>query len=185
MSELSQLETDKLYLREAYKLAKNSPDPSTQNGAVIVRTNKFFSLDDSNIVGRGYNAFPEGVEVNESRLQRPLKYEFIDHAETASIFDAAKIGKSTKGGIMYVPWFACSKCGISIVKAGIKEVIGSTWPEKWWKESRDNSQDGKRDWYKTIELAMTMFNEAGVNCRWVDGEIGNIEILFDGKLRRP
>ena len=180
---LKQKEIDIEYLREAWKFAEgNSTDMSTQNGAIIVRNNTGFNLG-KNIISYGANCFSDGVLVVNERLQRPLKYDFTGHAEENSIINAARNGQSTDEGIMYCPWFACAPCGRMIVRAGIKEVIGSTWPEKWWKE-RKNPEDGK-NWYASIKYALEMFDEAGVKYRWVDGNIGGIEILFDGELRRP
>ena len=107
-----------------------------------------------NVVGYGTNHFPCGIEKKQERLERPLKYSLIEHAERDAIYDAAKSGKSTSGTIMYAPWFACADCGRAIIQAGISEVIGSTWPEKWWNESRDNSKENKKDWYASIKYAI-------------------------------
>ncbi len=184
VSEEEQKKIDLGYLRAAWKYAQdNSPDKSTQNGAVIVRSNKIFNIAPLNIISYGANNLSPGVEITEARLERPLKYEFTGHAEENAIINAAKAGKCTDGGIMYAPWFACAPCGRQIVRAGIKKVIGSKWPEKWWTE-RQNPEDGK-NWYDSIGLALEMFNEAGVKYQWVDGDIGGLEILFDGIIREP
>lgn len=184
MKKEEQYEIDRLYMREAYKMAMKSPDPSTQNGSIIIRTNEYFSMDAANLISTGFNGFPAGFEVTPERLERPLKYSCIDHAETSAIYEAARIGKPTLGGIMYVPWFACDKCGVGIVQAGINEVIGYAGPERWWKERNEAQGEGK-NWYDTIELALTMLHETGVKCRWIDGPIGDVEVLFDGKKRKP
>jgi len=181
---MSQKEIDIKYLREAYRFAEHSPDPSTQNGAIIVRDNSFFSMEPENLLGSGLNRFPRNVEKSTKRLERPMKYYFIEHAERNAIYSAAFFGNSTRESIMYAPWFACADCGRAIIQAGIKEVIGSTWPEKWWNE-RDNSVDSKRNWKESIKVALEMFDEADVKYRWVEGEIGMIKVLFDGKWKSP
>jgi dCMP deaminase len=179
-----QREIDLKYLKYAYTLAQKSPDPSTQNGAIIVMTNSIFSLDVPNLIGKGYTGFPNGVNQTPERQVRPLKYQYVEHAERVAIYDAAFHGNLVREGIMYAPWFACAECGRAIVMSGISEVIGSTWPEKFWNDSRQHGCDSRIDWSKSIEHALAMFDESGVKYRWVDGPIDGIEVLFDGKLRK-
>ena len=185
MFEKNQWEIDLNYLKEAYMFAQtNSPDPSTQNGAIIVRNNDIFSLSGLNLIGIGANCFAKGVKVTPERLERPQKYSWISHAERNAVYDAADQGNSTRGTIMYAPWFACADCGIAIVQAGIKEVIGYIGPEKWMLE-QDPTENGRKHWEKSIEYALKMFDEAGVKYRWVDGKIGGVMVRFNGEDRRP
>jgi len=183
---MNQREIDIVYLRHAWQYAeKNSVDPSTQNGAIIVRKNRFIDLSSYNIMGYGTTTFPSDlIKATPERLTRPKKYDWVEHAERNAIFNVAREGKPTKGCIMYVPWFACADCGRAIINAEISEVVGSTWPEKWWGE-RDNGKGSRIDWAKSIETALEMFDEVGVKYRWVDGEIGGVQVLFDEKLRSP
>ena len=184
---MEQKEIDLLYLKEAYKLAINSHDPSTQNGAIIVNFNNCFNMSWANVIGADWNRFPDGVIASSERLNdRNLKYPRIEHAERNVIYSAAKNGHKTEGKIMYVPWYACADCGRAIISAGISEVIGYAGPEKWWVEQVESSGgDGKEDWAKSIDVAMSMLDEAGVKRRIVDGPIGGIEVLFRGKVMRP
>ncbi|MBI2666845.1 hypothetical protein HYX13_04490 [Candidatus Woesearchaeota archaeon] len=184
---MDQKEIDLMYLREAYKLAMNSHDPSTQNGAIIVNFNNRFNMDLGNVVGADWNHFPKGVIASSERLnERDLKYPRIEHAERNAIYSAARKGNKTEGKIMYVPWYACSDCGRAIISAGISEVIGYTGPEKWWVEQVGSlGKDGKEDWTKSIGVAMSMLDEAGVKRRIVEGKIGGVEVLFRGKKMRP
>jgi len=172
---MNQRDIDLLYLKEAYKIAQHSPDRSTQNGAILIRDNSDFRLE--NILAYGINEHPRGVLRSEERLSRPLKYAFTEHAERNAIFYAAKSGVKTDGLIMYCPFFACEDCGRAIIQAGIKEVIGYAGPERWSRE-KANIQGNAIDWNKTINKALEMFDEAGVKYRWVDGKIGNIKVLF-------
>ena len=174
-----QRQIDLSYLKQAYILAMKSPDKSTQNGAVIVKDNSFFSLD--NILASGINEFPLGVIYSEERLNRPLKYIFTEHAERKAIYDAAKKGVGLDSAIMYVPWFACADCGRAIIESGIKEVIGFSGPEKWTREQ----VNGGIDWEKSIGYSLNMFDEAKVKHRIVDGNIGGISVLFSGKIVCP
>lgn len=154
------------FLREAYKFAVlNSTDPSTQNGAVIVRNGEIYA--------RGANHFPTGVIEFEARWQRPAKYQFVEHAERNAIYDAAARGIPTKGAIMYCPWFACADCGRAIIQAGIVEVIGHETP----------LHATSPNWQDSIAVALQMFKEAGIKYRHVAGYIGE-EIRFNGVLSK-
>lgn len=182
---MDQKEIDLLYLKEAYKLAMNSHDPSTQNGAIIVNLNDYFDMGWMNLVAFDWNHFPRGVNANPERLNnRREKYKFIGHAERGAIFSAARNGRKTNGKIMYAPWYACDRCGEAIIEAGISEVIGHSGPQKWWEEDATNDSQAIK-WNESIRTALIMFKEAGVKHRIVDGKIGGIEILFRGKIRKP
>src|SRR3989338_788827 len=80
-------------LEIAYKEAEKSPDPSTQNGALLIN-------DNGTILAMGHNRFPHGVEGTPKRWKKPLKYELIQHAERSAIFDASRKGIPTEGLIM-------------------------------------------------------------------------------------
>ena len=166
------------YLRKAYRLAQhNSHDPRTQNGAVIV------DPDNDKVIGMGVNCFPYGVSTLPERMERPLKYSWMEHAERNAIYWAARNGSSTYGAIMYCPWFSCADCARSIIQAGISKVIGHKQVfEKY----------GSGPWDDSINIGNQMFKEAGVDTELYDGEIGNdpnygvdIEIMLNGVKWRP
>lgn len=159
--------TNAVYLAEAYKLALNSPDPSTQNGAVLVK--------DGTIIGEGWNAPPNGVQLNDERLVRPFKYHFFEHAERNAIFDAARKGISTVDATLYCPFIACVDCGRAIIQSGIKRVIGHL-PFK--------PQEGDR-WYESCAISFGMLEEAGVEVSWYDGKIGAQPVLYREELIEP
>lgn len=167
----------KKWLLEAYKVAKDSPDPSTQNGAILV-TDDWRDTDEVDqrlIIGMAANTFPEGVENTPERLERPLKYSVVEHAERGSIFDAALSGNCTEGSTMFVPWYACADCARAIICSGVKNVIGH-------KPMMDKTPP---HWKESIEVAFIMMQEAGINCELVDGEIGGPELLFNGEYWTP
>lgn len=158
---------DIFWLGEAIKLAaKESTDPSTQNGALIVPTNGWLSpCSDA-------NRFPDGVKTNPERWERPTKYSFVEHAERNSIFKAAKTGISTFGATMYCPWFACADCARAIVQAGIKRVVGIKMPE---------NDEAYERWKESCKIGDLILDEGGVERVYVDHHFG-IKLLRDGKL---
>lgn len=159
-------------LELAYEQAMEfGTDPSTQNGALIVN-------DNGDVLAAGANHFPKGVQNLPERWERPLKYQFVEHAERNAIFAAARLGVSTQGKIMVCPWFACSDCARAIIQAGIKLVIGHQFPF-------DLTPD---HWKDSIKVAWQMLDEAKVETRMYVGKISDtdsITIRFNGKPVHP
>jgi dCMP deaminase len=180
------MKSDHEYLVEAYKIATKSPDPSTQNGAVIVYEH-FTPSENYNDPFEGIgksqfceiaacNDFPEGVNLTEDRLQRPLKYNFIEHAERAAILKAAKLGVCLDGLTMYVCWAACSDCARAIIGSGIKKIVTH-------KRMMDRTPD---HWKESISHAFKMFEEAKIEVVQITLELPNApKIRFNGELWQP
>lgn len=110
-----EMENDLFWMRYAYDLAANSPDMSTQVGAVIV--------DGARAVGEGFNEFPRGAAYNDARWVRPIKYSWIEHAERNAVYSCARWGNSALGATMYATGAACADCARAIVQSGIKRVV--------------------------------------------------------------
>ncbi|MFX8778102.1 deaminase, partial [Acinetobacter baumannii] len=91
------------------------------------------------------------------RWERPLKYQFVEHAERNSIFHAAREGSKLAGSTMYCPWYACADCARAIIQAGIKEVVGH---QKCFDLTPGH-------WKESIANAFQMFEEAGVKTRTI------------------
>jgi dCMP deaminase len=154
------------YLRRAYEAASLSKDLSTQNGAILVNPNI-----GGYIVAEGWNDIvPEGCD-NLERRQRPLKYQWTEHAERAAIYIAARWGYPTENLWLYAPWLACADCGRAIVLAGITKCIRHKIPE----------HAERPDWAQTIAIADEMFKEAGVEVVEVTGRLG-VRFRFDGRM---
>lgn len=94
-------------------------------GAVIVR--------DRQILSTGYNGAPSGITHCEvvgclrEKLKIPSgeRHELCRglHAEQNAIIQAAKVGVSIDGTVLYVTNHPCFICAKQIVNAGIKKVI--------------------------------------------------------------
>lgn len=162
------------HMAYAYRLAMKSPDPSTQNGAVIIAP--FVGL-----VGEACNTFPPRVT---PRLERPEKYAFIEHAERGAIYAALRNGLHTNGATMICPWAACSDCARAIVLAGIRKLI---------RRPRVELDGASARWDDSVQRGDTILRESGVQIIEWDGSLhgrhthpsqGPIEVLRDGKLLR-
>lgn len=163
--------TDREFLVRAYEVATKSPDPSTQNGAVI----PFYHLGIPDSI-EACNTFPDGVLETPERLQRPLKYNFIEHAERGAVIAAAKRGVPLRGFTMYVPWFACSDCARAIIGSGIVKVVGH-------KRMLDATPD---HWKESIAHAVTMLKEAGIETVLLEEHLPEAPVIrFNGQLWQP
>lgn len=121
-----------------------SKDRSTKVGCVIVGPSK-------EIVSAGYNGFPRGVTDDvEERHQRPQKYKWTEHAERNAIYNAARIGVSTHGCSMYMPWYPCCDCARAIIQSGIGFLFCG----------RPDFNDER--WGKDFVIADQMFKEAAI-----------------------
>jgi deoxycytidylate deaminase len=173
-------------LRECYKLAKDSPDRSNQNGAVIVDSLYW----ETNILSRGRNEFPEKIEVTEDMItDREKKLFYIEHAERNAIYALANKGVKAacdgrivqnglvgiNGTIMICPWFACSDCARAIALSGIKKVIGH-------RERMDMTPDR---WKASVDAGLQLLRDCGVELEFYEGHVGAEQIIVNGELWKP
>jgi dCMP deaminase len=144
-----------IQLAEVVKL--KSKDESTQIGVVIVGP-------DNEVVSTGYNSFPRGIQDNLwERQMRPEKYYWMAHAERNAIYNAARIGVSTKGCTMYctcgVP---CSDCSIAIIQAGIKTI----WVKQYDTTNNPDKSNNPDKWMESAKRSLQMLKEAKVKVKY-------------------
>lgn len=152
-----------------YQYASLSPDPSTQNAAVL--------LDD-----RGpreetlvFNGFPRGIRPTPARWERPLKYDLVIHAELGSLLAAAREGIATDGLTMVCPWAPCTDCARAIIQAGIVRLV-----------RRGNSIETNERWQSSVAFGDQLLGEAGVKIVDDASKYGDLPpILRDGQLVEP
>jgi len=109
-------------------VASKSPCLSRQIGAILVR--------DRSIVSTGYNGpargFPHCISVCPRRLKGYKSGEGLvecpaAHAEGNCIANAARLGVSTVGVILYMnSIIPCKDCAIILVNAGVSTVVVDT-----------------------------------------------------------
>jgi dCMP deaminase len=147
------------FLRFACETAARWSDDSTTKTAAVI----YSPIAEKSVYG--VNHFPPGCDRNQL-----LKGLYIEHAERAAIYTAAKEGVATRGATMYAPWFACPDCARAIISAGIETVVGLC-------ELRRLTPPR---WQSALEIGDGMLMKAGVNLRWVACKLG-VELMFDGK----
>ncbi|OQB23460.1 MAG: tRNA-specific adenosine deaminase [Firmicutes bacterium ADurb.Bin182] len=119
---------DERFMKLAGEIAQWSScfQPNRKIGAIIVRNKR--------IITTGYNGAPAGVEScveREECIRRNLgipsgtKHElcFAIHAEQNAIIQAAKLGISIEGAVMYCTHQPCVICAKMIVNSGISRVV--------------------------------------------------------------
>lgn len=129
----------------ATEIAQWSKDPSTKVGCVLVNPESLI------VASAGYNGFPRGVreelmveidtfhggtalvkseELDPVRWARPLKYQFVEHAERNAIYNAAREGKSTLGLWAFLNYRPqpCADCARALIQAGIIHILGPDLP---------------------------------------------------------
>ncbi|HEY8947996.1 MAG TPA: hypothetical protein VIM56_03830 [Rhizomicrobium sp.] len=147
---------DQYLLREAYRHALYSRDPSTRVGAVLAH--------EDHIISAGFNDFPEGITQSEERwTNRDLKLRLIVHAEMNAVLAAAKKGRRLSGSTLYLcatddsglVWGGCPcvRCTVELLQAGIREVV--SYPFK----------GGFSKWEAELREAKLLLAEAGIAYR--------------------
>jgi dCMP deaminase len=154
-------------MNAALNAASRSPDPSSQTGAAIIRNGVIILVDN--------NHFPEGIRDTKDRLEAPLKYSFLEHAERNAIFTAARQGISLAGSTLVGTWIPCADCARAIVGAGITTYVCP-------KEPGDSG-----NWTEGIANGETILREGGVEIIELEpSELGEVpSILRSGKPWLP
>jgi dCMP deaminase len=143
---------DEYFMAMARLVATKSKDTSVKVGTVIVGP-------DHEVRSTGYNGFPRGIdETRAYRWERPDKYEWVEHAERNAVYNAARMGMSLKGCTAYMESPPCTDCGRALIQAGIERVVVTI----------NNPFMDREDWQDSIQFAIDMLREAGVDVKWTD-----------------
>lgn len=159
----------KEYFRNIVQQVKlKSKDQYTQIGALIVGK-------DNEIISAGYNSFPRGIDDRyPERQERPEKYYWFEHAERNAIYNAARVGVSTKDCTMYLTCgIPCADCTRGIINAGIKHVVCE----------QDQGAKGSM-WEEHAKRSLIMFKEAKVLVEyynWDEPVVDKGEIIYERK----
>ena len=169
--EITRDKTHVPYLRRVYLYAdKNSPDISTATAALIYNPRK------DEILSIASNHFPPGCELSPLEQQdRTKKMDAMVHAETGSIFKAARLGRAIEGATMYMFWVPCNPCALSIVDSGIELLIGH-------KQMIERSPP---DWKPDFDKALQTLRKGGVKIMMYDGKIGGVKHRMRGEYWLP
>jgi dCMP deaminase len=168
-------EADRHFLAAAYAEAAKSPDPSNQNGAVLVLGGSFRGGE---ILARDCNRFPTAFKKpdhDESFLSdRDKKIRYIEHAERAVIYQAARLGAVTLGATLYCPWAPCMECARAISMAGVERLV----------VHRSRMEHTPDRWKAAVDEALAYLADCKITVSWHEGPVGGPLTRVNGELLR-
>jgi dCMP deaminase len=140
---------DERFFQLCHLIATWSEDQRRKVGAVIAGpANEVRAI--------GYNGLPRGVS-GEFELRHSQeggeKYYWFEHAERNAIYNAARAAIGIAGCRLYVSVFPCADCARGIIQSGIVQINTFHCPEE------------DVNFYRSFEVALTMFEEAHVELR--------------------
>lgn len=140
---------DEYFINMTEVIRSKSKDPSSKIGAVIVG-------QDHEVLSTGFNGFPRSIdETIAERWERPIKYDYVEHAERNAIYNAARNGIRTKGATLYLTGFGppctpCINCTKAVIQAGIVRVVGYSY------------KPADASWMRELEFSKALLEEAGI-----------------------
>lgn len=164
------------YLKQAYRFAQHSPDPSTQVGCVIVHPKM-------GVIAGASNSIPEGLHHTQERLDDPShKNIYMEHAERNALYRCCQSVLSTAGCHAYVTLAPCIDCARGLIQSGITQVIAH-------REMLDlYAPDASILKRASIEQGWNMLCEAGIKCALWSGvvfQVQTVSVRVRGKLWTP
>lgn len=126
----------RLYYAQQYA-DKYSHDIHTHIGAIAFK--------DGKVLACGTNVYEEAI--TPERLQRPLKYEYITHAEINLLKQV-----DLNGAVVYVTACPCRNCANALIEAGVVEVI----------YGKSNDPEVAKRWSKSWAEAEELFAHGGI-----------------------
>ncbi len=159
----------------AYGAASESPHPSTQVGAMLYYPRAFGGVPYPETMGN--NHIPERLRVRDVGVwgDRESRTIYVEHAERAAIYSAARNGICTDRLGMVATWAACEDCARAIISAGITEVLT---------DARSLMRTPP-EWIGTVSAGQKMLEDAGVNVILYESVFVLGEIRHGGKSFIP
>jgi dCMP deaminase len=106
---------DRLLEQAIAAAAAGSPNEIRKVGAMLMTADRKMEI-------AGCNTFPPRVKNLPERVVGDNRFIWLEHAERAAIFEAARRGIATDGGTLVSTYYPCTDCARAIIQAGIKTV---------------------------------------------------------------
>lgn len=164
------------YLKQAYRFAQHSPDPSTQVGCVIVHPTM-------GVIAGASNALPDGLHPSHTRLSdSSQKNIYMEHAERNALYRCCQSVLSTTGCHAYVTLAPCVDCARGLIQAGITQLVAH-------REMLDlYAPDAEMTRRASIDQGWQMLCEAGIKCVLWSGvvfQVQTVSVRVRGKQWTP
>jgi len=104
------------YMDMAKAISQLSPDEQTQVGAVLISNS-------GRQIASGYNGFLRNANDSLLPTRRPLKYQYMQHAERNILYNCLDEGISTKNCTIITTLSPCLECIRACYQSGIKTII--------------------------------------------------------------
>src|SRR5436190_24185196 len=102
-------------LARAVAAAAASPNQIRKVGAVLITADRKAEI-------AACNTFPPGIKKLPERVVGDNRFIWLEHAERAAIFEAARRGTATDGALLVSTYFPCTDCARAIIQAGVRTV---------------------------------------------------------------
>lgn len=107
---------DSWFMTLCFVVAQRSLDKDTKHGCVVVDESR-------SILSVGYNSPPRGCQDSAIPLERPAKYDYMQHSEANAITNAARCGTSLFGATFYITGPPCPACFGKILNVGASKIV--------------------------------------------------------------
>ena len=71
----------------------------------------------------GCNDFPPGVSPDPARVAGEDRYDWLEHAERAVVFECARLGLAMDGATMANTLFPCTECARAMAAVGVRRLV--------------------------------------------------------------
>ena len=105
----------------ALLISRNSVDPNTKTGAIIID-------DNFKMLSYGYNDVLLGYQEHVNWYNKDLgdwlnsKYPYVVHAERKAIYNGFKHKEDLTNTMMFASLFPCNECALAITESGINRL---------------------------------------------------------------
>jgi dCMP deaminase len=137
-------------LHQCEVVAQQSPDNNRKVGCIITDST-------GQVIVSACNDLIIGAQKTEARCSKPLKYQWIEHAERNAIYAAARNGIPLAGTTMYINWFPCVECCRCVIQSGISKLVSPTRPDT-----------EHHRWGESFKTALQMLDEVGIDVTYAD-----------------
>ncbi len=128
---------DLRFIEAAKTIAKWSPDPSSQVGAIAISKQNL-------PLSWGWNAFTRKSRSNEIEVSREVKYKLVVHAEMNAIYNASRESICLLDCTLYIFGIPpCIECAKGIIQVGASRIVSVAYinvPEKWLDSYKESEQ---------------------------------------------
>ena len=146
---------DRMYLQDAWDIARKSTDPNTQVGAALV-------IPSHGVIMRACNSIPERLLSSGYPINEQDKNHCTEHAERKVIYKCLNNGIPTHGMTMYCTWACCSECSRAILEFGISRVV----------TIRKLVESTSEKWENSVGTGLRMLHDCGIKVVGWSGDLG-------------